>query len=316
MGGCAMRPWVLLALLLAGPAMASVADGARKWRDGDFAGAVAEWRAPAAAGDPEAMFNMGQAYRLGRGVPQNQDIAIDYYRRAAARGHVAATANLGISLFQDGRKAESLAFLRAAADGGDARAALVLGLATFSGDGAPRNPALGLAWVLRARDLGLAPAGPQVTRLSALVTEADRARAQAAADALAAGRPVPVTLASAGAPAPAPVAVATAGAGEDEAEAAASGPTAAPERSVAERSVAAGAFVVQLGAYASEPAARVAWATLVSQAADLLSGRSPIYLARGNLVRLQIGPFAARAEAQALCAQLAAGGRPCFVTSG
>jgi cell division septation protein DedD len=322
MGRPSLSCIALLLLGLAAPALASVAEGERKWRKGDFAGAVADWRAPAAAGDPEAMFNMGQAYRLGRGVSQNLDIAIDFYRRASARGLVAATANLGISLFQDGRKAESLGFLRTAADSGDARAALVLGLATFSGDGAPRNPALGLAYVMRARDLGLAPAAPQVSRLSALLTETDRARAQAAAAALADGRPVSVTFVAAPGPATQTPAPPAGPMGEDESEAEATPAARNASRAAEPAETAAAAapvgrgFVVQLGAYSNEPAARVAWATLVSQSADLLAGRSPIYAPGGRLVRLQIGPFAAKTEAQALCAQLSAVGRPCFVTAG
>lgn len=318
------RACAILALALAAPALATTAEGVRKWRAGDYEGAVAAWTQPAAAGDADALFNLGQAYRLGRGVARNTDLAIDFYRRASARGHLAATANLGITLFQQGRRAEALGPLRAAADGGDPRASYVLGLATFSGEGAPKNPALGLAYVLRARDMGLDLAGPQVARLSAMMAPADLARAEAAARALAAGEPVPVAIAGLPAP-PAPAgetaSAPTAETSEDMAEAApppASPPSSPPPSPAAASAGAAKgrAWLVQLGAYASEPAARVAWATLVAQAADLLVGQAPIYQARGGLVRLQVGPFPQRAEAQALCAQLSASGRPCFVTSG
>ena len=71
---------------------------------------------------------------------------------------------------------------------------------------------------------------------------------------------------------------------------------------------------VQLGAYANERAARTAWATLVSQSATLLKGKTPVYAPRGGLVRLQVGPFDDRAPAADLCAKLSAAGRPCFVT--
>lgn len=318
---------LLVTLALAVPAVATTADGVRKWRAGDWAGAVAAWNQPAAAGDPDALFNMGQAYRLGRGVPKNSDLAIDFFRRASARGHVAATANLGIALFQEGRRAEALTPLRAAADKGDARAAYVLGLATFSGEGAPRNPVLGLAYVMRARDLGLDLAAPQVARLSGMMTQADLARADAAARALAAGEPVAVAVTgplpqpSSPPPAPSTTAAGTGEISEEVAEAAAPAlppapPPAPPAVPPATQARTARAWHVQLGAYATEPAARVAWATLVAQSADLLVGQAPIYQARGGLVRLQVGPFAERAEAQALCARLSAVGRPCFVTTG
>jgi hypothetical protein len=200
--GTAIKPGmrsllVLLLAALAAPAAASVSDGQAKWRKGDWAGAVAEWSTPAARGDAEALFNMGQAYRLGRGVPQSTDTALDYYRRAAAKGHVGATANLGITLWQVGRRTEALGHLRTAADRGDLRAAYVLGVATFTGDGAPKNPVLGYAYLVRARDGGLALASAQTARVATLLTPEERARGEAAAEALAAGRPVAVAMASA-----------------------------------------------------------------------------------------------------------------------
>ncbi|WP_448581723.1 SPOR domain-containing protein [Thermaurantiacus sp.] len=300
----------VLALFLAAPALADTAEGVRKWRAGDHEGAVAAWQAPAAAGDADALFNLGQAYRLGRGVPANRDVAIEYYRRASARGHVAATANLGITLFQAGRKAEALVPMRAAADAGDARAAYVLGVATFTGDGAPKNPVLGLAYVRRAEMLGLDLAGPQVTRMAALMSEDERARAEAAASALAAGRPVSVVLAASPLPAAAAAGpVPPAADSEEEAGEAPAALPATPDRATR-------AWYVQLGAYTSEAAARTAWAALVAQAASLLEGQAPVYVPRGGLVRLQVGPLGNRNAAAELCARLAAAGRPCFVTGG
>ena len=61
----------LLTALAAAPALADVKTGVDAWSRGDYAVAVREWEGPAAAGDPDAMFNLGQAYRLGRGVVVN-----------------------------------------------------------------------------------------------------------------------------------------------------------------------------------------------------------------------------------------------------
>lgn len=350
---------LFLLLAAAAPVAASVQSGLEKWRAEDWDGAVADWVGPASRGDAEAMFNMGQAHRMGRGVPQNSEVAIDYYRRAADKGHVGAMTNLGITLYQEGRKTEALNQLRQAADKGDMRAAYVLGVATFGGDGAPRNPALGYAYVVRARDSGLSVASAQAARMATLMSADDRARGEATAAALASGKPVAVVLAELSAPKAAePVVLADAGAAtaadtEDEAEEAdtpAPARKAAPEKAparAAEKPAAKGAeksadkkpakaqaeksaneapaakadaraeaegFKVQLGAYANESAARTAWATLVSQSAELLKGRKPIYSPRGNLVRLQVGPYPDRGDAAELCTKLAAAGRPCFVT--
>ncbi|MGL6043161.1 MAG: SPOR domain-containing protein [Sandaracinobacteroides sp.] len=334
----------LLLMVVSHPAQASVEAGAAKWRAGDWDGALAEWTTPAARGEPEALFNLGQAYRLGRGVQQSSQTAIDYYRRAADKGHVPATTNLGITLYQEGRKAEGLSQLRTAADLGDLRASYVLGVATFGGDGAPRNAALGYAYVVRARDGGLAIASGQAARMATRMSEQDRARGEAAATALEAGRPVAVVLAEMGAAGPGTVArfdPEPEELTEDQAEAAAKQPTGAdaaaskPERSQpftpvpvkgrqanAREPEAAKAgdversdgWRVQLGAYTSTRAARTAWATLVSQSAAVLKGQTPAYAQKGGLVRLQVGPFDDRSTASDLCTKLAAAGRPCFIT--
>lgn len=208
-------------VLIAAAAQSSVTSGVQKWRAGDWEGAVADWLQPAARGDADALFNLGQAYRLGRGVQANQAVAQDYYRRAAAKGHLGAIANLGITLYQDGRKTEALPYLREAADKGDVRASYVLGVATFTGDGAPRNPTLGYAYVIRARDGGLQAASAQAARYATMLSAGERARGEAAAAALAAGEPVPVELvgsAAAARPQPAQPATQTAAADEDAAE--------------------------------------------------------------------------------------------------
>lgn len=317
---------ILAAACLALPVLANVADGVRKWRAGDWNGAVASWQEPAARGDPDAMFNMGQAYRLGRGVQQNNQTAMDYFRRASDKGHVAATANLGITMFQDGRRTEAMGLLRQAADKGDQRATYVMGIATFNGDGAARNPVLGYAYMIRARETGMAQAGQQAARMATMLTPAERARAEAVAAALAAGEPVPVELLSPGGRPP-PASLETAAAAntapqEDEERAAetvgadadadveaspAPVPVATPSTDQAD-------WRVQIGAFASERAARSAWASLVSQSAELVDGQAPSYSPRGSMVRLQIGSFASQQAARDFCARLSAAGRPCFVT--
>ena len=64
-------------LLAAAPAFADVKAGVDAWSAGDFSRAVVEWQGPAAAGDPDALFNLAQAYRLGRGVEIDNANAIE-----------------------------------------------------------------------------------------------------------------------------------------------------------------------------------------------------------------------------------------------
>ena len=81
-------------------------------------------RSPTAATD--AQFNLGHAYRLGRGVPQNMNLAEQWYERAARAGHVEAQAMYGLILFQNNRRQEAMPFIQRAAERGDRARAICL----------------------------------------------------------------------------------------------------------------------------------------------------------------------------------------------
>ena len=74
-------------LALSLPAMADTKAGVDAWTRGDFAAAVKEWQVQAARGDGDAVFNLGQAYRLGKGVPQDLTKAEQLFGQAAGLGH-------------------------------------------------------------------------------------------------------------------------------------------------------------------------------------------------------------------------------------
>ena len=77
---------VAVLALMAAPAVADVKAGVDAWSAGDFSRAVVEWQGPAAAGDPDALFNLAQAYRLGRGVEIDNARARKLYEQAASLG--------------------------------------------------------------------------------------------------------------------------------------------------------------------------------------------------------------------------------------
>ena len=182
------------------PAPPSIKAGVDKWRAGQWAEAVAIWTPFAASGEPNALFNMGQAYKLGRGVTADPAVARDYYRKAAAKGHLPAQANLGISLFQTGEKPEAVRWLRQAADRGDARAQYVLGIAAYNGDGLPRNPGLGYGYLLRSSASGLAQATTALGNIEPSLGPIERQAGTTIAASLAAGTGVPPALAAATGP--------------------------------------------------------------------------------------------------------------------
>src|SRR3954447_10141416 len=120
--------------LAAGAAQADVKTGVDAWQRGNFAAAVAEWRPLADQGDADAQYNLGQAYKMGRGVPTDLGIAQTWYEKAAQQGHPQAAANLGLILFQNGQRERAIPWLKMAADADDPRAEYVLGTALFNGD--------------------------------------------------------------------------------------------------------------------------------------------------------------------------------------
>src|SRR5881409_1954422 len=182
----------MIAVAIAGrlPAQ-SVKAGIDAWQRADYLAAIAIWRPLAEAGDADAQFNLGQAYRLGRGVPLDLSVAKIWFERAARSGHVDAETTLGLLIFQNGDRVEGLKWLKAAADQGEPRALLVYGTALFNGDGVPQDRVLAYALVSRAAAQGLSPAKDTLAQLDQLMPPADRQKALALARSIPSGSPVP-----------------------------------------------------------------------------------------------------------------------------
>ena len=62
---------------------------------GDFASALRIFQTLAEEGDDRALFNLGLMYRHGRGVSQNNQVAVEYYWRSADKGNQYAQYSLG-----------------------------------------------------------------------------------------------------------------------------------------------------------------------------------------------------------------------------
>ena len=267
-----MRRAVLASLALlvttipTGLAAQSVRAGIEAWQQADYPAAVAIWRPLAEAGDADAAFNLGQAYRLGRGVTTNLSAAQTWFERAAQKGHVDAQTTLGLLLFQNGNQTGGLRWLRQAADQGEPRAMLVYGTALFNGDGITQDPVLGYAYVSRAAAQGLAPAKETLAELDKLMPLEDRKKGVALAIAksktsppVAAAKPQKVTK-------PATVKPAKV-AGAKPAEAKPAPAAAVP---------ASGGWRVQLGAFSQRSSAEALYKK-VSGAAPL-AGRGPSFV--------------------------------------
>ncbi len=306
----------------------SVRGGAELWRRGDWAGAVTMWQPLAAAGNPDAMFNMGQANKLGRGLPRDDRKARDWYRRAAERGHRPAQANLGILLFQDGEKAEALKWLKTAADAGEPRAQYVYGVAHWNGDGLKKSLVMAYAYLARGADQGLDEARSALGRLVPMMSVADRTSGWRLASSMARSdgsvaplasipdpAPRPAALASASGPAPVPQTpssnpAAVISATAPRSTAAVEQPSAAP---TAAAPAAASPFRIQLGAFSRRDLAEAELAALKARAPALIEGLEPVYQFANTLVRLQMAGFESRSDAAAACNRFASAGRSCIV---
>jgi len=173
---------LLCAAGLSMPALADVRAGVDAWSRGDYAAAVAEWEGPAASGDADAMFNLAQAYRLGRGVALDEARAEDLYYRAAQSGHVQAADTYGLMLFQAGRREQALPYVEDAARRGDPRSQYLLGIAHFNGDLVARDWVRAYALLTLANSAGLPQAAPAISQMDEFISLEDRQQAAASAE--------------------------------------------------------------------------------------------------------------------------------------
>lgn len=278
----------LAVLAFPGQAQAPTARaGVEAWQRGDHAQAAAIWRNLAEKGDADAAFNLGQAFRLGRGVPADSAQAKRWFEVAANKGHIDAQVSLGLLLFDSGERPIAMSWLRKAAATGEPRALLVVGTALFNGDGMAQDPVLGYAYVSRAAAQGLAPAKSTLAEMDQILTLDERKRGVAKA------------LEMAKAPPAKPSPPAKSAEARPAATKAPVGPVPATKPQPAQR----GAWRVQLGAFSTRGAAEGLFKKLSGSAA--LASRQPFYVAVGKITRLQAGPFDSRAAAASACARLA-----------
>lgn len=279
--------------LLAAPLHAQedpVKTGVEAYERGDYRAAVASWRSPADRGNADAQFNLGQAYKLGRGVPKDPALAEQWYRKAALQGHEQAEANYGLALFENGKRPDAAPWLERAVARGDARAQYILGIMLFNGDGIRKDWPRAYALTIRASQSGLDAASKALAQMDQYIPLADRQQGQALArkydqDARS-GAALP-PMAAANKPTPAR--------GESRP------PVAAPTRPAPVARD--GGWRVQLGAFGDAGNARKLW----GQVGGRFPGRQPYYVKAGALTKLLVGPYGSRAEAASACGAV----RPC-----
>jgi uncharacterized protein len=328
--------------MAAAPLFADVKTGVDAWTRGDFALAVKEWRDPAIKGDADAQFNLGQAYKLGRGVKADLDVAADWYLRAARQGHIQASDSYGHLMHYRGKVAEALPYLQTSSDRGEPRSQYLLGTELFNGTNIGKDWVRAYALMTRASSSGLAAASRSLAQMDQYIPLDQRQRGVAMAGDLEkrAGQsrnqqmagfdintkpPVKVAMpvdvppssagpSSAGPGFPGTVPSMPGAPNTIEQPAARPATRPAPVRTASTAVASNSNWRIQLGAFGNEANAKNLWNTLEGKVAGL-ANLTPILKRAGAVTRLQAEPFASKAAAEAMCSKVKATGQACLVTS-
>jgi hypothetical protein len=271
-------------------------EGAARYAAGDVAAARALWEPLAGAGDPDALFDLAQLYRHGRGVAADPSRAKQLLRQSARQGHIPAQTLLGRLLIEDGAMDEAARWLAPAALAGDARARFLMGTLYANGDGVGRDPALAFAYLSAARAAGVADAAASLVILDPQLTPDQHARGRALAARL---QRIQIAEARTAPPRRAPAKTAK--------------PPSAPDASGAPEMA---PWQVQLGAYSSRTNATNAWNALATGNKPELRDVRPLYYQAGAVIRLRIAGGADRAGAVHLCESLRRYGANCIAVRG
>lgn len=124
--------------------------------------------AEAERGDLEAQYDVGYRYEKGRGVEEDQEVALEWYRKAAEQGLDKAQYKLGIFYMEglgvDQNPSKGKVWLQKAADQGYPPAQYQLGKFYASANGNDDYD-LALDWLHKARDNGYTPATKEIRKV-------------------------------------------------------------------------------------------------------------------------------------------------------
>ena len=173
---------VLSIVCLAMPVWADFQAGMDANNRGDYATALHEWRPLAEQGDALAQFNLGVLYRKGRGAPQDDVQARQWFEKAAAQGQAKAQFNLGTLYFNGEGVAkdyqQAFRWFRLAADQGEALAQTKIAIMYDEGQGVPQDIVQAYKWYSLAATNGDKPAPQLRDALANQMTPAQIAEAQ------------------------------------------------------------------------------------------------------------------------------------------
>lgn len=325
-------------LLGAGTASAGLEAGRAAFLAGDYATAYLEFRAAGDAGNMQALHLAGEMLLTGRGVPKAVQTGLALLERAAAAGVVQAMVTAGTAYaYGDGVPPDygkAYRLLEPAAQAGDPHAQNNVAVLYHLGLGTATDHVRAMSWALRAERQGLLQAINLRQEIESLLTVAQKAEAMRLASApLTAAAPVPETapiLADKAAgpatvpplvPVAPPVDAAPAPTPNTEPS-----PTAQPLQTPPPVPAAvaptgatpsAGGWAVQVAALQDRAEAERQWRAIAARQSSLLGGMDPTFAAadlgaKGVFIRVLVGDYPTRREAEAFCARLKQAGQDCL----
>lgn len=132
--------------------------GLAAYEIGDYGVALEAWLPLAKRGDAAAQHNLAVLYDHGQGVPEDDELALKWYRRAAENGHAASQYTLGL-IYSKGHGVqrdmrEALDWYQQAAEQGHVESQYILGVLYDFGKGVPRDDEAAVKWYRQAAEQG------------------------------------------------------------------------------------------------------------------------------------------------------------------
>jgi uncharacterized protein len=121
---------------------------------------IAKWQKEAESGNADSQYQIGHAYSLGKGVPEDAAKAFEWYQKAATQGNAKAQLFLG-DMYTKGEgvpknDAKAVGWFQKAATQGDAYAQINLGKMYAKGKGVSKNLVKMTEWFQKAAAQGTA----------------------------------------------------------------------------------------------------------------------------------------------------------------
>jgi TPR repeat protein len=131
---------------------------------------ISELAQHAESGDAQAQFELGRAYEDGKGVAQDDEQAVQLFRKSADQGNAQAQNALGV-MYALGRgvqrdKEEAVRWYKKAAKQGLAEGIYNVAISYYNGEGVEENIALACTWMMVAQRRGDAQAAEAMKHIS------------------------------------------------------------------------------------------------------------------------------------------------------